>query len=102
MSEAAVRGGSRSAQVSGKIAGRLPCDNLYSDLDANKTRLSLTITLETGVNQCPGVPPTSFTYIANLLNVDPGSYTVRIVHAFEGIDRASEVVLDGEEIEVSP
>ena len=87
-------GGTRAMVVSGRIIGKLPCDAVLGDLKVvGGGDLELTITLE-ATRACPGNPPTSFNYLANILNVKSGTRSVLVEHRFVGTDGQAGVVLD--------
>lgn len=89
-----ARGGNGTVVVSGRIVGKLPCDVVGGDLEeVGGGDLRLTIRLEAD-RGCNGVPPTTWTYLANIVNVEPGSRGVRVEHRFVGIEGHEGVVLD--------
>jgi hypothetical protein len=88
-----ARGGNGAVVVSGRIVGKLPCDVVGGDLEESGGDLRLTIRLEAD-RGCNGVPPTTWTYLANIVNVEPGSRGVRVEHRFVGIDGEEGVMLD--------
>lgn len=87
-------GGTGTVVVSGRIIGKLPCDGLVGDLkEVGGGDLELTITLE-ATRACPGTPPTSFNYLANIVAVEPGERSIEVEHRFVGTDGVGGVVLD--------
>lgn len=91
---ASAQGHTRTAAVTGQIVGRLPCDNITGDVRSEGSNLRITLVMVTGVNGCNGVVPTTFSYVANVLGVDPGPRGIIVEHRFEGIDGPAGVVLD--------
>lgn len=87
-------GGNGSVVVSGRIIGKLPCDVVRGGLkEVGGGNLEVTITLE-ATRACPGNPPTSFNYLANIVAVQPGSRSVVVEHRFVGTEGQAGVVLD--------
>lgn len=87
-------GGNGTVVVSGRIIGKLPCDVVRGDLkEVGSGNLEVAITLE-ATRACPGNPPTSFNYLANIVAVEPGSRSVLVEHRFVGTDGPAGVVLD--------
>jgi len=91
---ARAAGGTATATVSGQIVGKLPCDEVAGDLKASGHGLRLIITLRADRNACNGIQPTTWSYLANVLNVNPGSWDLIVEHHYRGIDGAEGVVLD--------
>ena len=87
-------GGNGTVVVTGRMIGKLPCDVIVGDLkDVGGGDLKLTMTLE-ATRACPGNPPTSFDYLANIVSVEPGERSVQVEHRFVGTDGQSGIVLD--------
>lgn len=86
--------GSGTVAVSGRIVGKLPCDLIDGDLAESSDRLHLTITVVADRNRCPGRPPTTWTYVANIVNLEPGPRTVVVEHRFQGVAGQGGVVLE--------
>lgn len=87
-------GGNGTVLVTGRMIGKLPCDVIVGDLrETGGGNLELTMTLE-ATRACPGNPPTSFDYLANIVSVEPGEHSVRVEHRFVGTDGHAGVVLD--------
>jgi hypothetical protein len=87
-------GGNGTVIVSGRIIGKLPCDVVRGGLkEGGGGDLEITITLE-ATRACPGNPPTSFNYLANIVAVEAGPRSVRVEHRFVGTDGPAGVVLD--------
>jgi hypothetical protein len=86
-------GGNGSVIVTGRIIGKLPCDAVLGELEESGRDLELTIILE-ATRACPGNPPTSFNYLANIVNVKPGEHSIQVEHRFVGTDGVAGVVLD--------
>lgn len=92
--QASAQGNTGSASISGRIVGRLPCDNITGDVHKEGDALRITVVMVSGVNGCNGVIPTTFSYVANVLGVDPGARKIIVEHRFEGTDGQAGVVLD--------
>jgi hypothetical protein len=87
-------GGNRAVVVTGRIVGKLPCDVVGGDLkEVGGGDLRLMIKLEAD-RGCNGVPPTTWTYLANIVNVEAGTHAIRVEHSFVGIEGDAGVVLD--------
>jgi len=87
-------GGNRAVVVTGRIVGKLPCDVVGGDLkEVGGGDLRLMIKLEAD-RGCNGIPPTTWTYLANIVNVEAGTRAVRVEHSFVGIEGETGVVLD--------
>jgi hypothetical protein len=87
-------GGNGTVVVTGRIIGKLPCDVIVGDVkEVSGGDLELTMTLE-ATRACPGNPPTSFNYLANIVAVEPGERSVVVEHRFVGTDGQAGVVLD--------
>ncbi len=94
LEQATATGISNSVVVSGRIVGRLPCDNVGGRISESGDELRLIVVLESGVNSCNGIPPTTFSYVASIVNVAQGSLSVVVEHRFRGTDGVNRVVLD--------
>ena len=81
-----ARGGPGSLRVSGQIVGRLKCDSLSPDLRRVEGGLELAITIVSGRQGCNSLTPTTMSYLANIYNVEPGSYSLRVEHRYDGVD----------------
>lgn len=90
----AATGGTGTVAISGRIVGRLPCDVLDGDVRDSGGNLRVTILLVADQNSCPGSPPITWSYVANVLNLDPGARTLRVEHRFQGVEGQAGVVLD--------
>lgn len=91
---ATARGNAGSATVSGVIVGQLPCDTISGDVEESGDDLFLTIVMISGEQGCHGVTPTTFSYAANVLGLDPGARGIIVEHQFRGTDGQTAVVLD--------
>lgn len=91
---ARAAGGNAAATVSGQIVGKLPCDEVRGDLSDSGNNTRLVITLRADRNACNGVQPTTWSYIANILNLPAGSREFIVEHRYRGIDGAEGIVLD--------
>jgi hypothetical protein len=87
-------GGTAAATVSGRIVGKLPCDEVAGDVSEKSGTLYVTVTLRADRQVCNGVAPTTFSYIANLLNVPAGEQRIVVEHRYEGVDGVNGVRLD--------
>lgn len=94
LEQATATASSTSVVVSGRIVGRLPCDNVDGRISESGDELRLIVVLESGVNACNGIPPTTFSYVANIVNVERGSLSVVVEHRFRGTDGVNRVVLN--------
>ncbi len=94
LEQATATASSTSVVISGRIVGRLPCDNVDGRISQSGGELRLIVVLESGVNACNGIPPTTFSYVANIVNVERGSLSVVVEHRFKGTDGVNRVVLD--------
>ena len=75
----------------------LPCDPLDGNVEENGSRLTVTITAQLNRQICQAPRPTTFQYLASVVNVDPGRRTVRVRHRRSG---QSAVTILEEEVEV--
>lgn len=91
---ASASAGRRSVAISGRIVGRLPCDVIEGDIEESGTRLRITVTVVADRNHCPGRPPTTWSYVANVLAVESGQHAVVVEHRYQGVDGPAGVVLD--------
>lgn len=91
---ARAAGGTAAATVSGQIVGKLPCDEVAGDVKESGGTLEVTITLRADRQFCNGVAPTTFSYVANLLNVAAGNRQIVVEHRYEGVDGNDGVRLD--------
>ncbi len=87
-------GGTASLTVSGRIVGKLPCDEIRGALKEDGGALRLTITVVADRQFCNGSEPTTWSFIANILNLDPGSQRVVVRYRFQGTDGVPGVRLD--------
>ena len=92
--EASAVGGVSQATVSGRIVGKLPCDEVRGEADEQGNRIRVIITLRADRNFCSGAAPTTFTFVANLLNVDPGDRQIVVEYRYVGVDGDAGVRLD--------
>ena len=83
---ARAAGGPGSMRVSGQIVGRLRCDYLSSDLREVDGGLELAITIVSGRQGCNSRTPSTLSYVANIYNVEPGSWSILVEHRYEGVD----------------
>jgi len=90
----AAAGGTAAATVSGRIVGKLPCDEVSGEVEEEGDALRVIITLRADRQVCSGVAPTTFSYIANLLNVESGSRSIIVEHRYMGVDGVDGVRLD--------
>ncbi len=81
-----ARGGPGSMRVSGQIVGRLRCDYLAPDLRQVDGGLKLAITIVSGRQGCNSLTPTTMSYVANIYNVEPGSYSILVEHRYDGVE----------------
>ena len=87
-------GGNAAVTVSGQIVGKLPCDELYGEVDVDDGELRVRITLNAERQFCAGIAPTTFSYVANILNVESGDRPIVVEYRYVGVDGASGVRLD--------
>ncbi|MFV1987029.1 MAG: hypothetical protein ACC682_07095 [Gemmatimonadota bacterium] len=87
-------GGTAAATVSGQIVGKLPCDEVNGEVEEDGDELRVIITLRADRQVCSGLAPTTFSYIANLLNVEAGDRTIIVEHRYVGVDGVDGVRLD--------
>lgn len=91
---ASAQGYTGTAAVTGRIVGRLPCDNITGDVRTEGSNLRVVLVMVSGVNGCNGIVPTTFSYVANVLGVEPGPRGIIVEHRFEGVEGQAGVVLD--------
>ena len=82
---ARAAGGPGSMRVSGQIVGRLRCDYLSSDLREVDGGLELAVTIVSGRQGCNSQTPTTMSYVANIYNVEPGSWSILVEHRYDGV-----------------
>ena len=82
---ARAAGGPGSMRVSGQIVGRLRCDYLSPDLREVDGGLELAITIVSGRQGCNSLTPSTLSYVANIYNVEPGSWSILVEHRYEGV-----------------
>lgn len=87
-------GGGARVTVSGTIVGKLPCDEVRGEVKESGQRLNVTITLRADRQFCNGLTPTSFRYVANLLNVGAGDRQIVVDHRYVGADGTEGTRLD--------
>lgn len=87
-------GGSAAATVSGQIVGKLPCDEVGGEVRESGNVLHVTITVRADRQVCNGVAPTTFSYIANLLNLEAGERPIRVEHRYVGVEGNAGLRLD--------
>jgi len=92
--EVRASGGTATATVSGQIVGKLPCDEVLGEVKEDGSALRVTITLRADRQVCNGIAPTTFSFIANLLNLDPGERPLRVEYRYVGLDGNNGVRLD--------
>ncbi|WP_419857713.1 hypothetical protein [Candidatus Palauibacter irciniicola] len=83
---ARAAGGPGSMRVSGQIVGRLRCDYLSPDLREVDGGLELVVTIVSGRQGCNSLTPSTLSYVANIYNVEPGSWSILVEHRYEGVD----------------
>lgn len=83
---ARASGGPGSVRVSGQIVGRLRCDYVSPELREVDRGLELAITIVSGRQGCNSLTPTTLSYLANIYNVEPGSWSILVEHRYEGVD----------------
>lgn len=83
---ARASGGPGSVRVSGQIVGRLRCDYVTPDLREVDGGLELAITIVSGRQGCNSLTPSTLSYLANIYNVEPGSWSILVEHRYEGVD----------------
>jgi hypothetical protein len=91
---ARAAGGTAAATVSGQIVGKLPCDEVNGEVKVNGDELRVIITLRADRQVCSGIAPTTFSYIANLLNIGAGNRPIVVEHRYVGVDGIDGVRLD--------
>lgn len=89
-----ARGGRGSIIVLGQIPTSLPCNPLAADIRRSGATVHLTVKVIEEQNFCLGNPST-YRYVANLLNVKRGSHTLVVEHRFENADRPAQIVFEG-------
>lgn len=87
-------GGTAAATVSGQIVGKLPCDEVNGEVQENGKNLRIIITLRADRQFCNGQAPTTWSYIANIVNLDPGDRGIIVEYRFRGVDGNEGVRLD--------
>ncbi|MYG50098.1 MAG: hypothetical protein F4164_12225 [Gemmatimonadales bacterium] len=83
---ARAAGGPGSVRVSGQIVGRLRCDYLSHDLREVDGGLRLVVTIVSGRQGCNSLTPSTLSYVADIYNVEPGSWSMLVEHRYEGVD----------------
>jgi len=83
---ARAAGGPGSMRVSGQIVGRLRCDYVSPDLREVDGGLELSITIVSGRQGCNSLTPSTLSYVANIYNVEPGSWSILVEHRYEGVE----------------
>ncbi|MGH7539503.1 MAG: hypothetical protein ACRELC_00730 [Gemmatimonadota bacterium] len=91
---ASAAGGTARVTVSGRIVGKLPCDLLDGDVQESSTEIRLILKLVADQNHCAGRPPTTWSYVANILELEAGTRTLIVEHRFQGVDGQAGIVLD--------
>lgn len=87
-------GGTAALTVSGQIVGKLPCDEVRGEIKDNGGDIEFTVTMISDRQFCNGRTPTTFSWIANVLNLDSGQQPVRVRYRYQGTDGIPGVVLD--------
>ncbi|MDX1396412.1 MAG: hypothetical protein R3195_18670 [Gemmatimonadota bacterium] len=87
-------GGTSAVTVSGQIVGKLPCDEVYGEVDVDGDELRVRITVNAERQFCAGIAPTTFSYVANILNVKSGDRPIVVEYRYVGVDGANGVRLD--------
>lgn len=87
-------GGTAAMTVSGQIVGKLPCDEIRGEIEEVDGDIRFTVTMVSDRQFCNGRSPTTFSWIANILNLDAGSKGVRVRYRYQGTDGIPGVVLD--------
>ena len=83
---ARAAGGPGSMRVSGQIVGRLRCDYLENDLREVEGGLELVVTIVSGRQGCNSRVPSTLSYVANIYNVKPGSWSILVEHRYKGVE----------------
>ena len=91
---ARAAGGPSTATVSGQIVGKLPCDEVDGELKEKGSTIRVIITVRADRQACNGLAPTTWSYVANILNLSAGSRGIIVEHRFRGVDGTPGVRLD--------
>jgi len=91
---ARAAGGRAAATVSGQIVGKLPCDEVGGALKDEGSTLRVIITVRADRQSCNGLAPTTWAYVANILNLHAGNRGIIVEHRFRGVDGNPGVRLD--------
>lgn len=91
---ARAAGGLSTATVSGQIVGKLPCDEVNGELNQEGSTIRVIITVRADRQVCNGRAPTTWSYLANILNLDRGNQGIIVEHRFRGVDGTPGVRLD--------
>lgn len=83
---AEVQPGSGSIFVTGQIVGRLRCDTVEGTVREDGDAFVVTITMISGRQGCNSLSPTTFSYAANLFNIDPGPTRVLVDYEYRGVN----------------
>lgn len=89
-----AQGNTAAIAISGRIVGKLPCDQLAVDVEERGSTIDFTVTLDADRNACNGIAPTTWAYVANVVNLDPGEKNVQVLYRFRGTDGVAGVRLD--------
>ncbi len=87
-------GGNAAMRVTGLIVGVLKCDSVTGEVREKNGNLRVTITVTTGRRGCNSRRPTTLSYAANILNIEPGLKGIVVEHRYEGFDSVAGVRLD--------
>lgn len=81
-----AQGNTAAIAISGQIVGRLPCDQIGIDIDESGSAVDVTITVDGNRNACNGIAPTTWAYVANIVNLDAGQKNLRVDYRFRGVE----------------
>jgi len=80
--------------IAGQIVGKLPCDMLGGEVKESGKDLRIIITLDAERNYCNGIAPTTFSFVASVVAIDPGSHNVVVEYHYKGTNGQNGVVAD--------
>ena len=80
--------------VSGQIVGRLRCDLVKGEVDERDDDVFITVRLIADRSACLGAVPTTWSYVVNVINIDPGQWGVRVDYKYQGFEGIEGVRLD--------
>ncbi len=87
-------GGTTSLSVTGRIVGRLRCDDIRGKVDEGSDSVDIVITVVSG-DGCNSLTPTTFEYVANFWALKPGKPVVRVSYAYDGVEGQEGVRFEG-------